>query len=167
MAQPESNPAQKSVFLDPGLRHCGVACFTGRELKWAGLVRNPVKQERGVRAWLGMARAVQAGLPPAFLESLDVFVTELMQVDGRRGRVDDLFQLYGVAMWVGHSLASGEIHGYYPRQWKGSVPKEVMGPRIEGRLTPQERLAVSPCAPSLRHNIVDAIGIGLFHFKRL
>ncbi len=58
-----------------------------------------------------------------------------------------------------------------PNEWKGSTPKDVSGKRTLGKLDPKElaileaAFAAHPgrngMAPSKRHNVLDAIGIGL------
>lgn len=153
--------------IDPGLRQLGLSVFEDTRLVRAELVRNPLKKTRGPKAWAAMAEAVELAYWSVYSEPPDVYVTECMQVDGRRGRVDDLFQLYGVGMYAGHSLCPAEIHGYYPRDWKGSVPKDVMVERIRLKLSSVERKAIQSCPDSLRHNVMDSIGVGLFHVGRL
>lgn len=58
-----------------------------------------------------------------------------------------------------------------PRQWKGQLPKEVCGRRIVSTLSPEELETVAESmaevAPSLQHNVWDAIGIGLWGCGRL
>ncbi len=53
-----------------------------------------------------------------------------------------------------------------PHAWKGSVDKNIHHARIWAKLTPIEQEIVSASArgvaPSKRHNILDAVGIGLF-----
>jgi hypothetical protein len=162
------------VSLDPGIRVSGLAVFRDSVLIHARILKNPTKEARGPTAWWTMAgEAVNAfrnatawfpGVAPV------VFVTEVPQVyrfGNRKVDPDDLIQLAGVGGAVGASLKPAAAHGYYPRQWKGSVDKDVMVRRILGRLSRAERAAIAPCTASLKHNVVDAIGIGLHHLGRL
>ena len=55
----------------------------------------------------------------------------------------------------------------YPSEWKGQVKKQVMLNRIKSKLTPDELLRVEWTNKSDNEDILDAIGIGLWHFKRL
>lgn len=50
----------------------------------------------------------------------------------------------------------------HPRDWKGTIEKQMMCRRILKHLPPAELevLNVVKCAASLRENIIDAIGIG-------
>lgn len=57
-----------------------------------------------------------------------------------------------------------------PATWKGSVPKEISQARTWAKLTPDERIILAAAgekmAPSKRHNMIDAVGIGLFVVER-
>jgi len=56
--------------------------------------------------------------------------------------------------------------GVKPREWKGQVPKDVHHARLVKTLTPDEMAMVERAAPpSLRHNVLDAIGIGKYWFQ--
>jgi hypothetical protein len=55
--------------------------------------------------------------------------------------------------------------GVKPREWKGQVPKDVHHARLVKTLTPDELAMVEASAPpSLRHNVLDAVGIGRYWF---
>lgn len=59
---------------------------------------------------------------------------------------------------------------YEPWEWKGSVAKNVHHSRLWAVLGPEEKAIVHEAAlgmaPSKRHNLMDAIGIGLFALGR-
>ena len=57
----------------------------------------------------------------------------------------------------------------HPREWKGTIKKEVMTRRIESRLYPDELKLVDNLRlpKETRHNALDACGILLHHFGRL
>ena len=58
-----------------------------------------------------------------------------------------------------------------PSEWKGSVPKKIHQPRICRELDAQELELLGDVlclhSQSKGHNVVDAVGIGLFHLGRL
>lgn len=58
-----------------------------------------------------------------------------------------------------------------PRKWKGNLDGDLMNVRILKALTEEERrvyfAAADKVAESYRHNIIDAIGIGLWKLGRL
>jgi hypothetical protein len=55
---------------------------------------------------------------------------------------------------------------YEPAQWKGSLAKDICNARIWAALKPDEQAILAKAgegvAPSKRHNICDAVGIGLW-----
>jgi len=51
-----------TIAVDPGLRACGVAVFSGGQLAWAGYVRSSEAKARGGSAWIAMALAVAEAL---------------------------------------------------------------------------------------------------------
>ena len=85
------------------------------------------------------------------------------------------------------AMRAGEIRGYYaraaapfvfevfPRTWKGNVPKEIHHGRVLAALDEQERGVLAPHARrvtktnphGLDHNMLDAVGLGLWFLKRL
>ena len=82
---------------------------------------------------------------------------------------DDIVAL---ALTAGRLSAHADsVEWVLPRRWKGTVPKEVMAERILERLGPLERAiydeAVTKVAPKVRHNVIDAIGLGLWYLKRI
>lgn len=58
-----------------------------------------------------------------------------------------------------------------PTEWKGSVPKTIHHPRIRAVLDGTETdildRALGANAKSKGHNVVDAVGLGLWHVGRL
>jgi hypothetical protein len=156
------------VCVDTGLRECGVSIFRDRELIRAGLVRNPETTGRGPKVWLAMAREVNEWLRD--LPSADELVLEVMQsydLRHQKGDQNDLLELAGVGGAIVGILSPERVTGYRPAEWKGQVPKVVHHKRIQRELTEQEVKRIEKCPESLKHNVIDAIGIGLFHCKRM
>jgi hypothetical protein len=158
------------VALDPGLRLCGVALFTDGVLTAAALVRNPVKTVRGPAAWFGMGTAVKEWLAPK-TDRVDMFVCELMQVYKHTRNPADLIELAGVDGACAVSVNALDFGCYQPRQWKPPHLRELRDKTKHNewtwsKMTDLEKAAVEPCAPSLKHNVMDAIGIGFFYLKR-
>lgn len=65
----------------------------------------------------------------------------------------------------------GKVILHYPRDWAGSVPKQVRNARLVKVLTPEEQRTLdAACArvgKSKAHNLWDAVGIGLFALRRV
>jgi hypothetical protein len=85
-----------------------------------------------------------------------------------RARPNDIIQL---------ALTAGQISEHYrpvtwipPHAWKGQVPDEILYDRIRKRLDKREAdlldLVLKGIAKGYHHNVLDAIGIGLFHLGR-
>lgn len=55
-----------------------------------------------------------------------------------------------------------------PRTWKGTVPKRIHGKRIVATLTEEEKkvLPRRPRAKNYDHNMLDAVGLGLWKLER-
>ena len=153
-----------TLVVDPGLRCCGVSIWDGGVLKLACLVSNPLDKERGPKAWIEMARAVQAIYPLG----LDSLVVEQQQKDHRAFFADDMFEIAGVAgALVGvYDGAAKKFFGYKPRTWS-RVPAEIRYARLHAPnvLSIEEWARVEACPKGLEHNVYDAIALGLYHLK--
>ena len=151
----------KLVAIDPGLRKCGVAEFTDGILIRAYLVKGP-KTGRGPAAWLVMALEVANRLSPHFHSSTWTLAIEQMDFNRRSdGRPADLGELCGVSGAL--TMCSGimNIVSYLPSRWKKGVPKKIHNQRVLARLDAGERRSVPK-----DHNVIDAVGIGLYHCGR-
>lgn len=87
-------------------------------------------------------------------------------------RENDLLDLMAAGMEVAAQLKRPleTVQLVTPAEWKGQVPKPITKKRIEGKLSQAERMRLGSClllAPvGERHNLFDAVGIGLFILKR-
>jgi len=142
------------LAVDPGGACLGWAYFEGGLLRGCGLSRTKAKtvDERAAHH----RRELACFFP-------DRVVCERMTWRGRRSKAtpQDLMDLNVIAGALGREWVT-------PAQWKGHAPKEIHQPRILKALDARERELVS-CVkpPSLRHNAIDAVGIGLFALGRL
>lgn len=156
------------VAIDPGLRGCGVAWFRDGRLKEAAYVESRERTARGADCFVGMADAVHEWRLNQDCE-YHYTVIELPQVyqsKHQKGDQDDLVQLAGVVGAI--CQTSGDsVETVRPREWKGTIAKEVMTRRIESRLDEDEKAAIVRWSAALDHNILDAVGIGLWYLGRL
>lgn len=164
------------LSIDPGLHYVGAALFgteTSNDLIWAGLIKNRVDAHPNnptyhQSIWKGMVDAVDEemhilGYAP------DRLALELPQVYVRtrsKGDPNDLILLTGVVGGLVNWF-SGTAFLYLPHSWKGSVPKEIMAKRILKRLSDDEKRRIVKAPESLHHNVLDGVGVGLHHLKRL
>lgn len=153
------------VAIDPGKKWNAYARFRGGVLlavEYKEVFREPIVSLQ--LPWVGGGGNL-------------IVVVEKPQVypGGRTQRPNDLIDVaIGAGIGVGHFLnatADVAVEQITPRTWKGTVPKEVMERRILSRLTDSENdviLQYSATLPkSKRHNVVDAVGIGLWKLGRL
>lgn len=157
MTVPEGS---RLISFDPAAHHAAWAAFEDGKLRRCGLERDTDGE-----LWSLLEtrfRGVQAQI-----------VIELPQVYGKRDERDPN-DLIPVAITVGRIASAFGSPGVKaelvrPHDWKGSVPKPIMLARIEKRLDEEEIgvLHTAKAPASLRHNIVDAVGLGLFKLGRL
>lgn len=152
------------LAVDPGKKACGVAYFEDGVLVRCGL-------PRGVGAY-ETALAVEGWLTfRPILPVIDDLVVEGQQVYGGRIRADpnDLLPLAQVVGAVFARVPHLNRANPLPRQWKGSVAKDVFTARIRAALTdPEAELLSSLELPkSTEHNVLDAIGLGKWWLKHV
>jgi len=181
---PNPNGRQALVSIDPGRNlgfavfvYCGPFMLEGHPHGWvlrdAGLVTNTATdintQARETRAEvhskvLRLLRdsGFHPGQPP-------LSVCELMEwrPDDRRSNAQDLIRVATIGAAVAGML-SPEPAFVTPNEWKGQVPKEIMGSRILHSLQWDEANRAGKDIPTnLRHNVIDAVGIGLWAVGRM
>jgi hypothetical protein len=134
----------------------------GRDCGWAVFDEQGVYVRGGVR---GVPDAT--GVRQAIIERPQVY-----RASRSKGDPNDLITL---AIGVGRMQERLESKGVtvelvLPATWKGQIPKEVHHRRILEVLTATERTrlsaSLSGIAPSIRHNLLDAVGLGLWFLRR-
>lgn len=167
---PRKGQSKMFLSIDPGKWDCGAALWdSDGQLISASLVKNLIsatcRAER-VEIWRGMARGVRAW---ADCQDPDL-ILEIPQVDLRtRGaaKITPLFDLSGVqgaiaCMWPNARI----LWSPTPSEWKGQLPKEISQARVDARLSAGERDLIAWPAKSLRHNVYDALHLGLVWLER-
>jgi len=161
------------LSIDPGLRGIGAALFDPKgPLLYCGYIKNPITEGAGPQAWFSLgdhAYEVLKAVARKLNKPIDVFITELMVVykKNTRGDPNDLIQVTGVSAAVGAALPIKKAFAYPARVWKGQVPKQIHNARVIGSLTADERalLEACGCPKALLHNVIDAVGLGLYHLE--
>ena len=169
---------QHVIAIDPGLRAPGCAVFEDKRLIWASCVHTGDVGTRGPLQWAAVAEAVLGEVWKALPvpDEAPALLVEQPQVYAH-GTADpaDLIELAAslgacVGMLSGHYHVS-EATAYLPREWKGQIPKKVHHLRIQKVLTGAEEAALKKGLKgvplNLRHNALDAVGIGLKYFGRI
>lgn len=158
------------VAVDPGIAGCGVAYASRGVLLKAQYVRNETgifpPAERCERMGRAVRDAVQA-LPRGVHSPRLVLEWPQVRTAGKgRGDPNDLLLLAGVDAAIVTYL-SGEVQCVAPREWKDTIPPDVLISRVQDRLSEEERARVILPAKSLAHNVWDAVGIALWAVGRL
>jgi hypothetical protein len=152
------------IAIDPGLNGCGFALFRAGLLERAAYVKNV---ERTGNKPQDMALGLTLYVSTYKLATDDKVVCELPQVytqDKLKGDPNDLIYL---ALVVGALVFQFGAKTIKPREWKGQLPKEVCNNRVRSKLSLYEIEAIDTRVPaSLRHNVLDAVGIGLHELGR-
>lgn len=160
----------RMLAIDPGRRAIGWALFCGSDLDLCGLIR--ANEADLPTDALRMAREVDRTVCRLVIERMRVY--PIQQQKGDQNDLLDLSFVSGVVVGVvAGNKAQGETHVELvtARDWKGQVPKDVVHKRILAVLSSNERLVLekgtAKVPASLRHNVLDAVGIGLWACSRL
>lgn len=147
----EDRAAEALLTFDPGNR-TGWAKFVGQELVEAGLLK-------AGRIELGWPQRVVIEVPRWYPREHKIDVNDLLDLGMKAGSLRGFYaQRFGV-----------EAEYVWPRTWKGTVPKAIHNQRVLAALTDEERARI-PKKPQVKkhdHNIVDAVGIGLWKLGRM
>jgi hypothetical protein len=146
-----SSPPQCLLAIDPG-KCAGWALF------WTG--------------WLwqcGTTNVAQDILPWNVITEAVCELPQVYRAAQSKGDPNDLIK---VAVGVGRWQERAESRNipwktYLPNEWKGQAPKDVHHNRAMRQLSEEESRRIPDMAVSLRHNMMDAVALGLFHLGRL
>ena len=151
---------RRLVAVDPGVKLAGVAIFDDTQLMAAYLVRG-----EHVFDTVQLVRTSLLGKWRSNIE-LAIEKPQVYVQSKQKGDPNDLIDLAIMVGALAYQFPSKTL--YYPRQWKGQVPKDIMVARVKTKLSADEMKRVGlPRAQSLHHNIWDAVGIGLHHRRRM
>jgi hypothetical protein len=185
---PVSPPLPSGMFvsIDPGTDSGWALWQESGSLVACGL-GDPLRDRRHVSGWAlwqesGYLVAWGLGDPlrdrrhvvgPSSVSTVNTVWIE-SQVIYPRSKVppNDIIKLaHDAGRWWGIYESLGcAVHMVEPAQWKGQVPKAIHHKRVIAKLSSVERETVEfglkGIAPSKQHNVLDAVGLGLFAGKR-
>ena len=154
------------IAVDPGLACTGLAVFVDGELRSVrGACTDPTRslQQRVI----SIAEEVQDAGCCATRCAMEM-PTIYPRAKGK-GSGNDIVKLATVVGAVIAVLYVSEMMLVAPAEWKGQVPKAIHQPRILAKLRENESRilrAVSGEYGAKLHNVIDAIGIGLYALRR-
>lgn len=150
------------LSIDPGFAQTGGTAFAewwDGKLIQARLVRSADSSGRtGLPLWLWLAREVEQRT-----RRRERVVIEMPRTYGGRAKVGDANTMIQLGTLVGVLAATlSESGSTIELISVPEVPKGVTENRIHAKLSPTELKLIEAAAPrSLRHNVYDAVGIGL------
>jgi hypothetical protein len=157
------------LSIDPGLRACGAALWLPEGLYRASLVSGAPKHLTGPDAWRYTVLEVLKWVGAA-RSQIDYLAFEQPGAYGADvpSRTLNLQELVGVVGFLCAQFPFAAYKRYRPNEWEGTLkrPKshrdaDPVIERIQRRLSFDERARVDLPAPSLAHNVWDAVGVGL------
>jgi hypothetical protein len=163
------------LFVDPNVHGCGVALFHDGDLLRARYVKHPGHLgRRYLSATLLGQEVLRQVLDMLNLNKrvkLDLLVVEHPVIyPGMPSKdLNDLIDVATVGAAVNSALYlnANAYQTVFPAEWKGNVPKKTMLERIKSRLTPEELKRCEFTNKSDNEDLLDAVGMGLWHSGRL
>lgn len=151
------------LAVDPSLRGTGWAYFERGMLEKCGVLEGSTDTTR-----IEAVRAIHASINVS--GKYPELVIEFPRIYPKgRGETDhvDPNDLLWVAAVAGAMSTLGPSKIYYPSDWKGQSKKEKTLRLVLQACTPAERAVIEQVKGWKRHNAVDAVGIGMYHLKRI
>ncbi|MEI6791235.1 MAG: hypothetical protein WCK42_08650 [Myxococcaceae bacterium] len=173
----EFNSYREILAIDPGLQATGWAVLSDKTgtLLSCGMVRpfaqvsqtHSIAELRSKIMKIWEERVGFSKNPVA----LAVELPQIYQQKFLKGDPNDLIPLSVMSGLFWASFNPGKCFLPRPATWKGQVPKDVMQERIISKLSTSSKRILAESLQTvpkyLRHNVYDAVGIGLWAFKQL
>jgi len=171
------------LSIDPGTDACGVAAWRDN----GTLIRAELVKAHDYRPGLYGRKEMAAELYEFLIARIDDvgagedrhLITEYPQTYGGHAGKGDTNDLLSLCSTIGYFERDLNRHfrtitEVLPSRWKGQIPKPksvkdpyIVQERVKAELRPHELACVTwPGNKKLQWDVADAIGIGLWHFKR-
>jgi hypothetical protein len=149
------------LAVDPSIRNAGWAEYSNGRLTSCGLWRTKTPWPRCLVELSELAGAFAAQTAP------HVLVVEWPQVYGGKRNHHDLLKLAASVGVVAGTFVLPKLELVEPRIWKGRTEKSLHARHAVGVLSAKERAVLSACGapPSLMHNVIDAVALGLWALR--
>jgi hypothetical protein len=160
------------VSIDPGKHACSIACWHDYTLVHAAWIENLFRRDQGKEradSWGDLGKRVADVIGTELGSSAPIsLIVEVPQIypGPRREDPNDLIDLAGVLGAIIGVTRASVVWSPFPRQWKGQAPKEVTQQRVEAKLSDLEKGMIEWPASRLRHNVYDAIHLGIVYLER-
>lgn len=144
------------LTIDPGKKSVGWAEFSDKKLSNCGLVSV---------TWHDLLGQI----PCMYITHIVIEVPQVYQQRLLKGDPNYLIDVSLVAGGIAARSGLRKPEFIRPRVWKGNVPKDIMTKRIVDHMDADEFdiFEAIDVPKGLQHNVLDAIGIGLWKVGRL
>jgi len=140
------------VTFDPGA--CtGWANFLGATLRTAGVIQDTDQIGHDSGAW--DATLVLIEKPLIYATDTKTDPNNLVTLAIRAGEIGGWVKAFTVP-----------VQYVTPRKWKGTTPKDISHRRILAKLSDTEKQRLPKLPKSKAHNMLDAVGIGLWWLEK-
>ncbi len=148
-----------TIAIDPSINFCGYAIFNKKKkLVKHGLLRPPSEYTaKDKKSYLKKSKYMYLTIKK-MKDTLNASVVlEVPQYWGVAGFMSrESGALFKLTFLCGMLYGLGKVHTVNPTEWKGQIPKHVVGNRLQ-------RVYKDINFETLDHNVGDAIGIGRYH----
>ena len=147
------------VSIDPNVKRMALAVWYNGKLGKTYYLRSDLKGKAST-----FEQLCSLGIEP------DVIAVEIPQIYA--GAVFKKKGLMKLGFYAGFACGAlycpdhTDVVQYLPREWAGQTPKEVRKPRVMKALTQQEKDNIEWPPPSMVHDVIDCIAIGLHYLGR-
>lgn len=163
------------LSIDPSVRAAGIAIFDRNKLVYTNVLRPSavVQTMQGVSDVMDLAQeAWEKTMGVSFSpETLVVELPQIYQQAQLKGDPNDLIPLAIMAGRLWERFKPKNMMLPLPKEWKGQRPKDVVTAATLSKLCKREIEIFNDdlirVPNGLRHNAMDAIGLGLWSLKRL
>lgn len=158
------------LACDPGLNITGLAHFQNGYLVNVWRVGKTQEKSTKFDKILRNKQLLKNIKKEQMLPLFDVLVIEHQQIYNHyiKKEADPNDLLYCALMngLIIQEFEHNALQAYLPADWKKQVPKQIHNLRVQKRLTPEEQLVLNNHKHGQDHNIIDAVGLGLFFLGR-
>lgn len=160
------------IAIDPGKHGCGLAMFIDGLLVHAEYVSGLGGQRHPLlEPVAGVVKILESARDAGEIETVVIERPKIYDATHQKGDQRDIADLLIVAggLACAASLVSRSVLFVEPSQWKGQTSTEIIEHRLQKHLSTEEHEKIEwPRArKTLGHNVVDAVGIGLWHVGRM
>jgi len=155
-----------NIYVDPGKFHAALSLYKRKKLIGAALLRSSRRNPAEAALDLGQLARVfwKTRQPRSVLRTVKCEQPAIWLQGGFRGDPNDILYLMATNGAIIRALNANYNDYITTNDWKGQTPKKIIEFRVRKRLSAEE---IDVIGEVTDHNIIDAVGIGLWDLKRM